>query len=41
MGGRKFPVTLLTMYQQPDIEVQRASLAGRNKVGTVPQSKAN
>lgn len=34
------PVTLLTVYQQADLEVQRASLAGRNEVGTVPQSRA-
>jgi integrase len=41
MGGWKSPVTLLTVYQQPDLEVQRASLASRNKVGTVPQSHTN
>jgi len=40
MGGWKSPVTLLTVYQQPDLEVQRASLAARNKAGTVPESRA-
>jgi integrase len=41
MGGWKSPVTLLTVYQQPDLEVQRASLAGRKKVEATPQSLAN
>jgi integrase len=41
MGGWKSPVTLLTVYQQPDLEVQRASLAGRKKVEAAPQSLAN
>jgi integrase len=41
MGGWKSPVTLLTVYQQPDLEVQRASLAGRKKPDVVPQSRAN
>jgi integrase len=41
MGGWKSPVTLLTVYQQPDLEVQRASLAGRKRVEAAPQSLAN
>jgi hypothetical protein len=41
IGGWKSPVTLLTVYQQPDLEVQRASLAGRKNVGAAPQSLAN
>lgn len=41
MGGWKSPVTVLTVYPQPDLELQLASLAGRNKVGSVPQSKTN
>jgi integrase len=41
MGGWKSPVTLLTVYQQPDLEVQRASLAGRKRTEATPQSLAN
>jgi hypothetical protein len=41
MGGWKSAVTLLTVYQQPDLEVQRASLAGRKNVGAAPQSLVN
>ena len=41
MGGWKSPVTLLTVYQQPDLEVQRASLAARSKTQRPDQSQAN
>ncbi len=41
MGGWKSPVTLLTVYQQPDMEVQRESLAGRRRPKVVTQSKPN
>ena len=41
LGGWKSPVTLLTVYQQPDLELQRASLAGRKKLEIVSQSRAN
>jgi hypothetical protein len=32
MGGWKSPQTVLTVYQQPEIEVQREALAGRKKL---------
>ncbi len=41
MGGWTSPVTLLTVYQQPDMEVQRESLAGRKRPKVVAQSKTN
>lgn len=41
MGGWKSPVTSLTVYQQPDMEAQRESLAGRKRAKVVAQSKAN
>ena len=33
MGGWKNPQTVLTVYQQPDMEVQREALATRRKLG--------
>lgn len=41
MGGWKSPVTLLTVYQQPDLEVQRASLTQRNRGQRLDQSGTN
>jgi hypothetical protein len=32
LGGWKNPQTVLTVYQQPDMEVQREALAGRKKL---------
>jgi uncharacterized protein YeaO (DUF488 family) len=32
MEGWKSPQTILTVYQQPEIEVQREALAGRKKL---------
>ena len=32
MGGWKNPQTVLTVYQQPEMEVQREALAGRKKL---------
>ncbi len=32
MGGWKSPQTVLTVYQQPEIEVQREALASRKKL---------
>jgi len=33
MGGWKNPQTVLTVYQQPDMELQREALAARKKLG--------
>jgi integrase len=35
MGGWKNPQTVLTIYQQPEMEVQREALAGRKKLRVV------
>jgi hypothetical protein len=32
LGGWKNPQTVLTVYQQPEMEVQREALAGRKKL---------
>jgi hypothetical protein len=32
MGGWKDPETVLTVYQQPELEVQREGFAGRRKM---------
>jgi integrase len=41
MGGWKSPVTLLTVYQQPDMQVQRDSLAARKRPTAVAQKQSN
>ena len=41
MGGWKSPVTLLTVYQQPDLELQREALAARRRLQAVGKSETN
>lgn len=41
MGGWKSPVTLLTVYQQPDLELQREALASRRRPKPVVKSETN